>query len=480
MPRRQSVKIRIGDSERTFETKAKLKAECKAMLARYHNGDTINEEDSEFLRGLLERHPEAVQKIGCGVKRFFRGGTGHSTDCFWLEREDGSRTDFSYPACVNARGPSPYQEFAEACREAVQPYLKAAKKDFFETHGNAEGKVQCEISNEMVALNESHLDHKKPMTFQVIVQTFIAAHNIEIRREMLSTKADWQFVTTFVDKDLEQKLCEHHKRASKDNLRIIKARENLSLGGSERITKPKRPVVLASLMLVLLFAMPAKAQDKDKLTAAQLAQIGANAALSVPANVDTGEWISARVTVQTIAKRLMESPAPAPRAVIQLVNSTDDDLNADSTLGTLTGDGPAAGMPVGIIKVNYALVRFLGEDTSELAAVIAHELGHVYDAQHGGCQFEPHTKEQQRACEATADRLSLVFLLAAHYDPYGVAGAFGKMMMFSGGATVTDTIVGRFLSNHPVSLDRINNLRGTLIQLCQTVPNGCRQPPKPM
>lgn len=94
----------------------------------------------------------------------------------------------------------------------------------------------------MVAQNESHLDHKKPMTFQVIVETFIAAYKIEVRAEMLSTKADAQFVTTFVDKGLEQKFCEYHKSVAR--LRIIRARENLSLGGSERITEPKRPVIL--------------------------------------------------------------------------------------------------------------------------------------------------------------------------------------------------------------------------------------------
>jgi hypothetical protein len=238
----QSVRIRIGDSERIFKTKTKLLAECKAMLARYRNGDEINEEDSEFLRGLLERHPDAVQKIGCGVERFFRGGTGQGTDCFWLERRDGTRTDFSYITCANARAKPLYQEFAEACRQAVQPSLKTAKRKHFETHGDAEGKVPCEITRQMVGPDESHLDHKKPMTFQVIVATFIAANGIELKADMLSRKADAQFVTTFVDEELKRKFCEYHKSVAR--LRIIKARENLSLGGSERITEPKRPVVL--------------------------------------------------------------------------------------------------------------------------------------------------------------------------------------------------------------------------------------------
>jgi hypothetical protein len=236
------VSIRIGDSERVFGSKAELLAECKAMLARYRNGEYVNEIDSELLRGILERHPEALQKIGCGVTRFFRNRTDQGTDCFWLERQDGTSTDFSYNSCVSARGKSLYQEFAEACRQAVQSYLNTAKKEHFERYGNAEGKVQCELTSEMVAPYQAHLDHKKPMTFQVIVTTFIAANKLEVRAEMLSIPRDAQFVTIFMDKNLEQKFCEYHKGLA--SLRIISAKANLSLGGSERITKPKRPVIL--------------------------------------------------------------------------------------------------------------------------------------------------------------------------------------------------------------------------------------------
>lgn len=180
------VIIGTGDSSVVFGSKAAALASFKSMLARYRNGEDVNEQDSQLLRNLLERHPEAHQKIGHGVKRFFRDRTDQGTDCFWLQRENGSSTDFSYISCVNAKGKSLYQEFAEACRQAVQPDLDAAKKAHFEKHGDTEGKVRCEVSGEMVASYESHLDHKKPMTFQVIVTTFVAANKIEIRTDMLS------------------------------------------------------------------------------------------------------------------------------------------------------------------------------------------------------------------------------------------------------------------------------------------------------
>ncbi len=226
-----------------FKSQKEALAYCKQMLARYRNGDTTNQQDSQFLLNMLQRHPEARDKIGCGVKRFFKARViSKGTDCFWLEREDGTSTDFSYKSCVTAKGKSLAQEFAEACREAVQPELDAAKKAHFQQHANADGKVQCEVTGEMVAIYESHLDHKKPMTFEVIVKTFIAANQITITPGMLSVPTDAQYVTTFVDEEIRQKFIDYHHSVCK--LRVVAKKVNLSLGGSERLTKVKRPVVL--------------------------------------------------------------------------------------------------------------------------------------------------------------------------------------------------------------------------------------------
>jgi hypothetical protein len=239
-----SVNVGEPGSEHYLEFRSKSDAFAffRAMLGRYHNGQTISDPDSSHLRNLLDRHPEALQKIGIGVKRFFRARAVQGTDCFWLERDDAASTDFSIKSCVDAKGKSLYQEFAEACREAVQPELTRKKKVHFEMHGDSDGTVVCEVTGERVALYQSHLDHKKPMTFQVIVHTFITAHNIEIRPEMLCRPGDAEFAVTFADKDIEARFRDYHLRAAK--LRIIKAKVNLQLGGSEKMIPQKRPVIL--------------------------------------------------------------------------------------------------------------------------------------------------------------------------------------------------------------------------------------------
>jgi len=225
-----------------FPTKQAATLFFRAMLGRYRNAETVGEADAALLALLLERHPEALQKIGRGVKRFYRDATPKGTDCFLLERNNWTVTDFSYQTCVKAKGKTLYQEFAEACREAVQPDLDLRKREHFDKYGDSEGKVKCEITGERVAIYESHLDHKKPMTFEVIVHTFIAANELVIRPQMLSRPGDGQFAVTFADKEVEAAFKSYH--ASIATLRIITAKANLRLSGSERMIPPKRPVVL--------------------------------------------------------------------------------------------------------------------------------------------------------------------------------------------------------------------------------------------
>jgi len=125
---------------------------------------------------------------------------------------------------------------------AVAEDINAAKARHFKSQGNAEGKVTCEITGQPFAIYESHVDHMKPMTFQVIVTTFVEAKNIDIHADVLSAPADAQFSTTFIDEELRNEFREYHRSVAR--LRIISAQKNLSLGGSERIREPKNPVDL--------------------------------------------------------------------------------------------------------------------------------------------------------------------------------------------------------------------------------------------
>jgi len=232
--------VEIGDL--TFASKKDAKAFFREMLGRYTDGQTIESGDAIHLEALIERHPEAEHKIGCGVKRFYRDATDQPTSCFWIERTDGSCTDFSFHSCVDMKGKSLYQEFSEACREAVRQELIAAKGRHFKAHADSTGRLACDVTGEMIGIDEAHLDHAKPMTFQVIVATFCAAHEIKISPHLLSRPSDAQFVTTFADLAIAERFRQYHRRVAV--LRIVKAKKNLSLGGSERLRALANPVLL--------------------------------------------------------------------------------------------------------------------------------------------------------------------------------------------------------------------------------------------
>lgn len=210
-----------------FNSQQQAIAYFQEMLNRYTDGQIIVGADHDMLLALLQRHPDADQKIGCGVRRFYRDKTDKPYSCFWLERTDGSKTDFSYRMAIRGKKKSLSQEFSAGCRSAIQADLQAYRARFFEEFADAAGRVRCQLTGEPISLYESHVDHEAPLTFQRLVADFIAENQLEITPEMLSTVEDQQFQTTIVDAELREQFRRYHNEKAK--LRVIKAQENLRL-----------------------------------------------------------------------------------------------------------------------------------------------------------------------------------------------------------------------------------------------------------
>jgi hypothetical protein len=232
--------VQVGDV--LFKTQKAAEEYTRKILYGYATEVTI-EEDHQFLCDLVQRHPSAHEKIGLGVKRFFTRKTEQGTICFWLERVDGSQTDFSFKQCISQKGPSLYQRVMAACREVVNPDLWTAKRQFFKDNADADGKVPCEITGESLSYNESTIDHKAPMTFDVLVRTFLAGQQIEMSEDMLFAHGDGDTTHRFVDSSIAESFRRYHHGLA--SLRLIGPSENFSLGGKERIREAKNPLLLA-------------------------------------------------------------------------------------------------------------------------------------------------------------------------------------------------------------------------------------------
>lgn len=194
------------------------------ILNKYPSNQQISKEHFEFMLALLNGHKKREEKIGVGVKNIWiQPNEFYRTRCFWLERLDGSKTDFSYLQCLTEKKDD--KKVKEAARKAVEYFTKEFKRDFFNICENR----TCAILNIPITRENSHVDHIPPNTFDNIFNEFVRENNIDIFDVKLLGKgvnADGKIGNWFNDKELENKWIEfHNKRAV---LRVISGTANLS------------------------------------------------------------------------------------------------------------------------------------------------------------------------------------------------------------------------------------------------------------
>lgn len=88
-------------ADKKFATQKDLRTYISKLLLKYKHGTAVDNDDFLFLLDLLEHHPEAEKKKGCGIKSISAGRNKHGTPSFYLHRNDGSTDDFSTVKCVN-------------------------------------------------------------------------------------------------------------------------------------------------------------------------------------------------------------------------------------------------------------------------------------------------------------------------------------------------------------------------------------------
>lgn len=222
---------------RSFEKQGDATNFFKAMLNRYRPGERVSDEDALDVAALLERHTEYVAKVGGGVSHFQVMMTEHGTQCFRIIRTDGSGTDFSYPHCIAQRTPSRKQEVSQAFRRAVRFDLYRARDAFFAAHMDTDGHVSCAITSERLARDDGHMDHRPPMTFEVIVTTFLAARGLSLADVSLSEGQDNQVSPVVTDEALNEAFRSYHTAVAR--LDFVKSTVNLAQASRHRL-KPGR------------------------------------------------------------------------------------------------------------------------------------------------------------------------------------------------------------------------------------------------
>lgn len=210
---------------KSFKTKTELRNYIRNIRDGYLDGQRLSQDDFVFMFDLLQRHEEPEIKIGCGVSYMYvkSNEVFKRNREFWLVREDGSETDFSFEICLKHE--TKLQKFKNACRTSVADIVMEFKKDFF--HCVGETSI-CPVTGEQMTLrSNSHVDHAPPNTFDKIVQDFISLNGIDVNDIELLTAEDGRVRNEMVDKILESKFVDFHNRMA--TLRVISKSANLSV-----------------------------------------------------------------------------------------------------------------------------------------------------------------------------------------------------------------------------------------------------------
>ena len=204
-------------------------------MNKYDPGEKLNAIDFQSVRDLtrLQWAPNGDANIGYIVVDYHPSHT--ESKCFLIEI-DGNLHLFSYILSING-GMSSLRIFSRACRFAVTARLRKFKMEMFKNK-----PVRCALTNEIVEWDSCHVDHKSPLTFSVIVKSFIVSRNIDI--EKIEYKFD-NLIDEFSDDDLASQFREFHEKMAV--LRILSKGANAKLSASARITPSKRDTALSSL-----------------------------------------------------------------------------------------------------------------------------------------------------------------------------------------------------------------------------------------
>lgn len=204
-----------------FVSKSDAKQYMRDLLSLYQPGHKLTPEHFELVASLIQRHPEAAQKIGVGIRYIsVQKHPEFRTKCMIIHREDGTSTDFSYITCIEARQKTMRARMLDAMRYAVKEQILRFKWAKFGAKTNV---VTCELTGEPVGWDNCHIDHVKP--FVELASEFLEAYEIEPSKEMLAANADNQYFETIADRLIYVCWLQYHE----DNavLRVVSDKANL-------------------------------------------------------------------------------------------------------------------------------------------------------------------------------------------------------------------------------------------------------------
>jgi len=206
----------------TFSSKKKAKDFFRNIRDKYAIGEKTSDEDTRYLIDLINIHPEAEQKLGCGISHFSVGIDQHygMTKHFVIHRTDGSTTDVSFIQAID--GKNVRQDRLVALRTAVDDQILDFRTQCF----SCQEVYICPLRKITVTQDTYHIDHTPPNTFMVLVDNWLKNRNLKISDIEITPSKDNQVISEMINISQKTDWQQYHRANA--TLRLLSPIGNLS------------------------------------------------------------------------------------------------------------------------------------------------------------------------------------------------------------------------------------------------------------
>ncbi len=177
------------------------------------------------------------------------------------------------------------------------------------------------------------------------------------------------------------------------------------------------------------------------------------------------EWpISHADRIQLVFQRLLAAGPSVPGSNLSLTTVPNLVMSPDLEVNAFANSNQT-------IQINLALSELVSDSPSELAYLIAHELAHI--AQYRSGRTTVLLPNDIANKEPDADLIAMILVLDAGFDPYGAAGAIGKLSMANGSSGLVSPYFDSPSNTATfLSTAHVNSLPGLITQACGYVTSG--------
>lgn len=216
---------------KNFKNKTTLTAYCKFVLNNQEKDTLLDGEWQDVMSDVLRMHKDFEGKtkgkpFQIGVRACFINPRNRQ---FYVLREDGTDTDFSYIKAITTRSKLSYVK--ETLRASIKEQTTSYKENYFKENADSKGYVVCPETNLKIKKKESHIDHF-PVQFDTIVKDWTKMRGVKSEEIVLVRPPANSTVWEMEDKELLQSFIDYHKSVAK--YRVVLNKVNLQRGKAER------------------------------------------------------------------------------------------------------------------------------------------------------------------------------------------------------------------------------------------------------